>query len=82
MNLNDEEDGLYYYDFDAKLKLVEVIAGSNCTVPRNAITRAIGADPERVSILKARAGFTKFEVVKDRRGFVATAHRRRGSPLK
>lgn len=41
VNLNDEEDGLYYYDFDAMLKLAEVIAGANCTIPRSAITRRL-----------------------------------------
>ena len=72
VQLSDEEDGLYYYDFDQRLRLVEVIAGANCTVPRTAITRALGIDAEKISIVKARAGFTRFEVVTDQRGFAAT----------
>jgi hypothetical protein len=47
VQLSDEEDGLYYCDFGERLKLVEVVAGANCTVPRNAIVRALGADAER-----------------------------------
>lgn len=72
VNLSDEEDGLYYYGFDDKLRLVEVIAGASCSVPWSAIMRALGADKEGISVIKARAGFTRFEVVKDQRGFRPT----------
>jgi hypothetical protein len=71
--LNDEEDGMYYSDFSDTLRLVEVIAGANCTVPRIGITRALGPAAEHVAITKARAGFTRFEVVADQRGFKAIA---------
>lgn len=73
VQLNDEEDGLFYSDFTDTLQLKEVIAGANCTVPRPAIERALGHQATSISIIKARAGFTKFEVVVDQRGFAATA---------
>jgi hypothetical protein len=67
--LDDEEDGLYFHDFDDTLRLVEVIAGARCTLPRSAITRALGPLAKQISFIKARAGFTKFEIVTDQRGF-------------
>jgi hypothetical protein len=67
--LNDEQDGLYYSDFDNTLRLVEVIAGARCTVPRSAVVRALGPLQREIVLTKARAGFTRFEVVPDKRGF-------------
>jgi hypothetical protein len=67
--LNDEEDGLYYCDFDDTLRLVEVIAGARGTVPKSAITRALGSLHGEVLLTKSRAGFTRFEIVRDERGF-------------
>jgi len=67
--LNDEEDGLYYCDFDDTSRLVEVIAGARCTVPEAAIMRALGSLWEKVVVRKARPGFTKFKVVLDKLGF-------------
>jgi hypothetical protein len=66
VNLKDSEDGLYYFDFDAELRLEEVILGANCTVPRTGIERACQHAP--ITIKKARAGFQRFEIVEDLRG--------------
>jgi hypothetical protein len=66
--LEDEEDGFYYKDFDDTLRLVEVIVGARCTVPRSAIVRAWIPLTTEIILIKARAGFKKFEIVTDQRG--------------
>lgn len=66
--LEEVEDGLYFKDFDDNLKLAEVIVGHGCTVPRSAIVRAIAPLTTEVNLIKARAGFKKFEIVTDERG--------------
>jgi hypothetical protein len=64
--LKEEEDGLYFKDFDDKLRLVEVIVGARCTVPKSAIVRAIAPFTTEINLIKARAGFRKFEIVTKR----------------
>jgi hypothetical protein len=66
-NLQEDEDGLFFKDFDEDLRLVEIIVGDRCTVPRSAIVRAVVPLTE-INLIKARAGFTKFEIVIDQRG--------------
>lgn len=66
--LEEEEDGFYFKDFDDTLRLVEVIVGARCTVPRSAIVRALVPLTAEINFIKARAGFTKFAIVTDERG--------------
>src|ERR1035437_210224 len=70
VGLTDEEDGLYFKDFDDTLRLVEVIVGARCTVPRTAIVRALIPLTPEINLIKARAGFTKFEIATDQRGLM------------
>jgi hypothetical protein len=59
---------LYFMDFGDDLKLVEVIAGARCKVTETELRNAI--EPlEGVKLTKARAGFTRFEIVENERGF-------------
>ena len=67
--LRQRENGRYFKDFDDSLKLFKVIAGARCSLPEDSILAAIGESLQGVDIIRARAGFKKFEVVKDRRGF-------------
>jgi hypothetical protein len=67
-DLDEVEDGLYYKDFDANLRLAEVIVGARGSVPESGITRALGPLKHNVTLAKARAGFKKFEIVVDQRG--------------
>jgi hypothetical protein len=67
--LSDEEDGLYFKDFDQTLRLFTVIAGARCKLSKSEITNALGPLAKQVEVIKARAGFSKFEIVKDERGF-------------
>ena len=67
--LDEQEDGLYFSKFSDQLRLVRVISGARCVVSRQEIEHALGSLADDVALVKARAGFTKFEVVKDKRGF-------------
>lgn len=53
--LNDQVDGLYFADFDDKnLRLVVVIAGARCTLPRSALTQALSSLARHTRLVKAR----------------------------
>lgn len=67
--LNDEENGLYFKEFDHSLRPVIVIAGARCKLSESEITQALRPLENQVEVIKARAGFTNFEIVKDERGF-------------
>lgn len=55
-------------DFGEALKLVQVIAGARCKLARNEILEALHP-LSNVELIKARAGFNRFEIVVDQRGF-------------
>jgi hypothetical protein len=59
---------LYFMEFGEELKLVEVIVGARCEIAETDIRCAI--EPLKdIELIKARAGFKRFEVVEDHRGF-------------
>ena len=64
--LQHEENGLYFLEFDQKLRIVEVIIGARCKVPRSEIIKALGAAEIDVKILKARAAYDRFQMVEDK----------------
>jgi hypothetical protein len=63
--LQSEKNGLHFLEFDEKLRIVEVIIGASCTLPRSEITPALGASASEVKIIKARAAYDRFEMVED-----------------
>lgn len=65
---------LYFMDFGKELKLVEVIAGARCKIAESELRNAI-KPLKGVKLTKARAGFRRFEVVENQRGFQLTAAR-------
>ena len=67
--LVDEEDGLFYKDFDQTLRLTTVIAGARCLVSHNGLLEALKERARYVALIKGRAAFTKFHVVRNQRGF-------------
>jgi len=67
--LNDSEEGLYFSNFGEALRLVKVIAGARSSLPESKIVLALGPLAKEITLVKARAGFTGFEIVKDKRGF-------------
>jgi hypothetical protein len=68
ITLEDEENGLYFKDFGSDLKPFLVIAGARCTTTKAEIIAALGPMARTVKLIKARAGFRKFEIVEDKRG--------------
>jgi hypothetical protein len=64
IELEEEIDGLFYSDFSDEIKLIRVIVGDQSKVSRAEISDALGSIGDEVEAFKARAGFTKFEVVR------------------
>jgi Protein of unknown function (DUF2971) len=69
ITLEDEENGLYFADFGSDLRPFLVIAGARCTTTKAEIIKALGPMAKTVKLIKGRAGFRRFEIVKDKRGF-------------
>ncbi|HEY2392241.1 MAG TPA: DUF2971 domain-containing protein [Candidatus Angelobacter sp.] len=69
LTLKDEVDGLYYADFSEILKPTKVIVGLRCTLSQSDVINALGSMTSQVDVIKARAGFKEFKIVKDERGF-------------
>jgi hypothetical protein len=67
--LNDKEEDFYFAPFGDELRLTKVIAGTRWELPKYEIVKALGPLVEDVILIKARAGFQKFEVVKNQQGF-------------
>lgn len=66
--LEEQSHGLYFMEFGESLKLVEVIVGTRCKLTQNDILE--GSRPlNNVTLIKARPGFRRFEIVEDLRGF-------------
>lgn len=67
--LNERQGDLYFAEFGDELRLIKVIAGARCELSEREIVKALGALAKDVVLIKARAGFKQFEIVKDKRGF-------------
>jgi hypothetical protein len=72
LTLEDQENGLFFKDFGSDLKPFTVIAGPRCETTMEEIVQALGPFEKGSQLIKARAGFKRFEIVKDRRGFQNT----------
>jgi hypothetical protein len=59
--------GHYFYNFDDKMKLCEVIAGPLCTVSRDEIGEALSKYGTEARFIQARLAFKTFRIVE--RGF-------------
>lgn len=67
--LSEKEDGRYYCYFDNTLVPATVIVGAQCTQPKSAFDRALEGLSYDVALIKARPGFSDFEIVRDKCGF-------------
>jgi len=67
--LDTPSQGLYFMEFGPLLKLVEVIAGAGCVLTKSQILEAVKPLDNEIKLTKARAGFHRFEIVEDQRGF-------------
>jgi hypothetical protein len=65
--LNTRSQGLYFMEFGPSLRLIEVIAGARCPLTKSKILDALKSLSD-VKVIKARAGFHRFEIVEDQRG--------------
>jgi hypothetical protein len=59
------ENGLHFLDFSEELQLREVILGSNCELPINAIQKLVSNVMPEIAVIKARIAFETFSVVAD-----------------
>ncbi len=66
VNLEEEDNGLYYTDFSEIIKLRQVIIGAHSAVTNYEVNEAIGNTDHKIEIFKARAAFRKFEIVRNR----------------
>lgn len=64
--LKNEDNGLFFQKFDQDVELREVIVGTSAQVSRADIAQALGAHAEGVDVCKARLGFNKFEIVRNK----------------
>jgi len=63
--LSNEEDGLYFFEFEHRMRLVEVRVGANCTLQRSAVMRTLGGSEGETRIVKVRAAHNRFAMVQD-----------------
>lgn len=63
----DPVSDLYFLPFSEDVRLAQVIIGERSTVTRDRLARVLGERAGAVSSFKARPGFTKFEVVENKR---------------
>jgi hypothetical protein len=67
--LNACENGLYFAEFGPMLTLTKVIAGARCALTQRELADAAAPLSRHITLVKARAGFREFEIVKDQQGF-------------
>ena len=65
----EEDNGLYYFNFSEGLKLREVIIGQRSCIERSQVSVALTGYSEPVEISKAYLALTDFCVLKDVNGF-------------
>jgi hypothetical protein len=69
LDTRDQATGLFFYDFDEKIQLREVIVGPLCEIPKGKLEAVTGDYIAPVQIVKARLAFTTFQVVTNKLGF-------------
>lgn len=67
--LDQREDGHYFYPFDDAIQLREIIVGPLCTEPKSRINQTLKGYSGRIRITKARLAFKTFRVVENLQGF-------------
>jgi hypothetical protein len=68
---DEEENGMYFKDFDDDFRLKEVIVGHRCCIERGQISAALASYAGPVKIIKACLSFTSFDVIEDKNGFTS-----------
>ncbi len=66
----DASSGYYFYSFDDKIQLREVIAGPLCETPKATIDTALhGYDGDHIRVVKSRLAFKEFQIVQNQQSF-------------
>jgi hypothetical protein len=60
------QGGLHFLPFSKRLQLREVILGPRCSLPVAGVRKLVATFPVKVSVIKARIAFTRFEVLENR----------------
>jgi hypothetical protein len=63
---HQEANGFYYVDFGDAIKLREVILGARNTSSVGAVAKAVGKPDHPVQVLRARAAFNEFAMVRNK----------------
>ena len=66
LKTKDKKTGHYFFRFSDRVALREVIVGTNSTITRDELRRALGDMAAKVEVHKARLAFRTFQVVKQR----------------
>jgi len=69
LETRDPSTGFYFYNFDEKVQLSEIIAGPLCDTSRTDIDAALEGNQGHIRVIKARLAFNTFRVVENRQGF-------------
>ena len=67
---SDKNNGLYFYKFDDRISLREVIIGPLCLTDQRTLVDATKHYDSSVELVKARMAFHTFDIVRDRQWFV------------
>ena len=65
----DASTGHYFYNFDEKVQLREVIAGPLCDTPKAPTGAALKGYKDHILVVKARLAFTTFRIIENQQGF-------------
>jgi len=69
LKIKDQETGLFFCDFNEKLRLVEVITGPLCDETEETIRSCLRHEDCGVKLTKSRLAFQSFDVVENKQGF-------------
>ncbi|MDP3670835.1 MAG: DUF2971 domain-containing protein [Telluria sp.] len=68
LKLSDKDpiNGEYYLNFGPELLLREIVLGARCTAPVGSFRKLVGQVDQSVTIIKARAAFESFTIVRQK----------------
>jgi hypothetical protein len=64
-DLNQDDCGLYYQDFDESIRLREITIGHRCCLEPEQVLKQLHDDSEAVKIFKAKASTTEFKIIRE-----------------
>jgi len=67
--LETQSGGLYFMEFNERMRLADVIIGVRCALTKQRVIKALGNISDRVAIRKARLAYDTFDIVEDEGAF-------------